>query len=201
MESVTVQYFQAAFTDLANISQGWCFWINLPLGGVTLVTVALFLNIPTRTKTGSPASIMQVLQKFDLLGTVFLMPAITCLLLALQWGGSQYPWSGWRIILLLCVFGVCFVVWGFIQVRQGDTATVPLRIVAQRSIACALWYMFCLMGMLFTLVYYVPIWFQAVLNVSAQQSGINNLANTVATAIMAISAGFIVSRMGSLIIT
>jgi hypothetical protein len=139
-----------------------------------------------------------VLQKFDLLGTVFLLPAITCLLLALEWGGSHYPWNSWRVILLLCVFAVCITIWGFVQVHQGDKATVPMRIVTQRSIACALWYMFCLMGQLFTLIYYVPIWFQAVLNTSAQQSGINNLANTIATALMSISAGFIVSVPTSL---
>jgi len=90
------------------------------------------------------------------------MPAVVCLLLALQWGGTKYAWSEGRIIALFVVFGILII--GFIGVQfwRQDSATVPPRIVKQRSIWSACWFAFCLGGYFFLLIYYLPIYFQAV---------------------------------------
>ena len=179
------------FTDYATWR--WCFWINLPLGGITFFVVFFLVKLPPNPNSKASGSIYQALQKFDLLGTSFLVPALVCLLLALQWGGSQYPWSNWRVILTLCIFCITILLWGFVQIRQGDRATVPLRIVTMRSIACAMWFMFCLMGALFIIIQFVPIWFQALRNTSASRSGINFLATTASQSVLALLSGFIVS--------
>ncbi len=42
----------------------------------------------------------------DPLGTAIFMPAIICLLLALQWGGTTHPWNNWRIITPFLPLGV-----------------------------------------------------------------------------------------------
>lgn len=151
----------------------------------------IFVRFPTK-KRNEAATSVSILEKVDFLGTIFLMPSILCLLLALQWGGSQYPWSDWRLILLLVIFGLFITAWVAVQVRQGDKATVPIRIITMRSIACAVWLLLCLSAVAVILVYFVPIWFQAVLNVSAHQSGINYLAIAISNTIMAIMSGFIV---------
>jgi hypothetical protein len=67
-----------------------CFWINLPFGGVALATVFLFFSDPPREH--NDMTFREKLKQIDLLGAFFLICAIVCLLLALQWGGSQYPW-------------------------------------------------------------------------------------------------------------
>jgi hypothetical protein len=71
----------------------WCFYINLPFGGVALALVAYLLHVPDRDSTQLPL-LKKVLQ-LDLYGITFLLPAIICLTLALQWGGSTYPVSTW----------------------------------------------------------------------------------------------------------
>lgn len=53
-------------------------------------------------------------------------------LLALQRGGSKYGWKGARIIALF-VFGVLISIFG-VQVWKQDRATIPPRILKQRSI-------------------------------------------------------------------
>lgn len=164
----------------------------MPLGGITLVTVLLQLRLPSRP-AGPQKTWRQILEKFDFLGTSVIVPCIVSLLLALEWGGSQYPWSNWRCILLLCVFGILIVVWVFIQIKQGDRATLPLRIISNRSMICAMWFMFTMFGVLYVIIYYVSIWFQAVKNVSAYHAGINYLTTTVSMSIMAIGSGFLVS--------
>lgn len=120
------------------------------------------------------------------------MPWVVCLLLALQWGGSKYSWSNWRIILLLVIFGVLMVIWMIVQAREGDKATAPPRIIMQRSMASGTWFMFCTFSNFFIIVYYVPIWFQAVRDDSAYQSGINFLTTSAAMSLSVIFSGFLV---------
>jgi hypothetical protein len=61
--------------------------------------------------------------QFDPIGTVLFVPAIICLLLALQWGGTEYAWNSGRIIALFVVFGVCIVFFCVDQWWMGDEAT------------------------------------------------------------------------------
>lgn len=98
------------------------------------------------------------LGQFDPVGTVLFIAGIICLLIALQWGGSQYPWSDGREIALLTVFGTLIIVWAISQWMGGDNATVPLRILRQRTVACSTFYIFFGSASFVLLIYYLPIW-------------------------------------------
>ncbi|KAH8652184.1 major facilitator superfamily transporter [Xylariales sp. PMI_506] len=190
------------FTDRA--SWRWCFWINLPLGAVAAAGVLLFVKLPPKEKKAAEGktvvtplqSFKAFLGKVDTLGTVLFMPCMICFLLALQWGGTTYPWGNWRIILCFCLFGVLLVLWFYVQYKQGDKATLPLRIVRQRSIASGMWFMFCNSGAMIVTIYYIPIWFQAVKNASAEQSGVNFLASSGMQSLVVILSGSLTSYIG-----
>ena len=62
-------------------------------------------------------------KRLDPIGTVIFVPAIICLLLALQWGGIKYDWSDGRIIVLFILFGVFILVFIGIQILLKDNAT------------------------------------------------------------------------------
>ena len=185
--------FAGVFTD--KLTWRWCFWINLPFGGVTFLTVIFLLKVPPSPQQ-QPRDLKALLVSFDLVGTAILIPWVICLLLALQWGGAKYAWSSWRIILLLVLFSILFLAWLFSQWYQGDKATLPFRVMRQRSLAAGSWFTFCLCGAFFIIVYYVPIWFQSVRGVSAFDSGINLLASSASTSVIVIVGGIIVSRTG-----
>lgn len=70
----------------------------------------------------------------DGLGAVSLIGGITCLLLALQWGGQTSPWRSSKIIGLFTGSAVLLILFGLLQWRLGEYATIPLRILGQRSI-------------------------------------------------------------------
>lgn len=158
---------------------------------MTFLLVLFFVTINTEPNKSAP-SLRSFAEKYDILGTSLMIPWVMCLLLALQWGGAQYAWGSWRIILLLVLFGLLFPAWIFSQIRQGDKATVPVRIVTQRSVVAGIFYMFCLVAGFFIVIYYVPIWFQAVRNDSAYQSGINFLTTSVSTSVAVLVAGVLV---------
>jgi hypothetical protein len=79
-------------------------------------------------------------------------------LLALQWGGSVYQWNDVRIITLFVVGGVMFICFAAVQVLMPDTATVPLRIIRQRTMLAGAFFMLFLAGAMMMAIYYVPLW-------------------------------------------
>lgn len=165
----------------------------MPLGAITFVVVLFLVIIPPENRINKKHSLKDFVSRFDLIGTLIFIPTIVCLLLALQWGGVKYAWGQWRIILLLVLFSVMFVAWFASQHIQGAKATVPLTMLKQRSLASGLWFIFCYFSTFFLATYYVPIWFQAVRDISAYNSGINLLAMSAAMSVAVISSGFIVS--------
>ncbi|KIV78208.1 hypothetical protein PV11_09949 [Exophiala sideris] len=182
-----------AFTD--GPGWRWCFYINLPLGAITLVVIFFFFQSPNRAAE-TKMSWKQRAYQLDLFGTgLFIVDIVVCLL-ALQWGGSTYPWSSWRIILCLTLFGVLTVAFIILQFYMGDFATVPFRIIRQRSVAASCWFVFTLGGAFFLLVYWLPIWFQAIKGASAFKSGIMCLPMVLALVVSSLIGGGLTTAIG-----
>ncbi|CAG9962919.1 unnamed protein product [Clonostachys byssicola] len=189
------------FTDRATWR--WCFWINLPLGAVTAAVVLFLVKMPDRPSTeeedqqrGQFSRLKSFFSKLDVIGTTLLMPCMICLNLALQWGGTTLPWSNWRVILCLSMFGVTFILWCYVQYSRGDQATLPVRIMKQRSVASGTWFSFSHGALRSLIIYYIPIWFQVVKDTNAEQSGINFLAASIAMVASVILTGQLTSRIG-----
>ncbi len=107
---------------------------NLPIGGVACFLVLAFLHLPHVDSPSKRLPLKTKLRRMDVGGSLILIGAVCCLLLALQWGGTASPWRSSRIIGLFVGFGLLSAAFGILQWRLGDDATTPLRILRQRSI-------------------------------------------------------------------
>jgi hypothetical protein len=132
--------------------------VNLPIGAIAIPFIFFCLPSHPPEKQLKQESWSEVLGQFDPVGTTFFVAGIICLLIALQWGGGQEPWSDGREIALLTVFGVLIIAWAVVQWRGGDNATVPLRILRQRTVALSTFYIFLASASFVLLIYYLPIW-------------------------------------------
>jgi hydrogenase-4 membrane subunit HyfE len=114
------------------------------LGAMVALLIAWFLRLKTdkgairRSKCGFRRSFVQ----FDPAGSVLMIAAVCCLLLAMQWGGQSLPWASPKIIVLFALSGVLLAVFVFVERKMGDDAIVPFAILKKRSIAFGTVYLF-----------------------------------------------------------
>jgi len=119
-----------------------------------MLAILLFLHID-RVNNPENMTVVQRILELDLLGTFFLIPAVVCLLLALQWGGAEYPWNSSTIIGLFVGFALMTIIFIGIQVWKGDKGTLPPRLFKNRDVLCAMLFAVFFGAAFFPLIYYL----------------------------------------------
>jgi hypothetical protein len=120
----------------------------------------MFLHIQREGEgEGEGLTVLQRVLSLDLLGTAVLVPAVVCLLLALQWGGTEHACNSSVVIGLFVGFAAMMGVFIGIQVWKGDKGTLPPRLFKNRDVLCAMLFAFFFGAAFFPLVYYLCKWF------------------------------------------
>ncbi|KAL4864891.1 hypothetical protein BDV12DRAFT_188618 [Aspergillus spectabilis] len=182
-----------AFTD--KVSWRWCFYINLPVGGVAAVVVFFFFKPPS-TATAAQATFKKKMLQMDFVGAALMMGLIISYILALQYGGQTHTWNSSVVIGLLVGFVLItaiFVAW---EIFQNERAMVVPRLFMKRYVSVGSIFMFFFGGAYFTILYYLPIYFQSIHDTSPIGSGVDMLALIIPLTIAAIVQGFALSKIG-----
>ena len=133
-----------------------CFYVNLPLGVLVFIIIVLLYRPPRNQRPGSLTR-LQHLRRLDPIGLVLFVGSMICLIFALQLGGGVYHWSNPRIIALLILFGIFLVAFAVLQVQLGEEATLPPRVVKDRTLIFASFFVLTIDGAYYAIAYYVSL--------------------------------------------
>jgi len=182
-----------AFAD--KVTWRWCFYINLPIGGISVAILLFFFSTPAAAKP-QPATWRERFLQMDLVGTALVMGAIISLILALQYGGQTRPWGDSTVVGLLVGFVVIMIEFGLWEYHQGERAMMAPRLISRRMVILPSIYSMLLAGCYFVIIYYLPIYFQSIDGVSPTDSGVRNLPIILAVTFSTIGAGAFISKTG-----
>ncbi|SPO01671.1 related to MFS multidrug transporter [Cephalotrichum gorgonifer] len=183
------------FTE--DVTWRWCFYINLPLGGIAAIFLAV-INIPEQT-TKHPISLAYLsalLPQFDLIGFALFAPAAIMLLLALQFGIGDYGWNSSQVIGLFCGAGVTAIIVVFWERRMGDNGMIPLPILRKRVVWASCLNFAFLMTSAIVGSNFLPLFLQSVKNLSPIMSGVYLLSTILSQLVFVVLSGALISRLG-----
>jgi len=170
-------------TDAA--SWRWIFLVNIPLG---LLAIGVLLYAMPKPETGQQHSI-------DWWGATALVVGLVPLLLALNWGGSDYAWNSAMIIGLLAVAAVVLIGFVLIERRAGEPI-IDMGLFRDRAFSMSMLVLFLSGVGMFGSIMFLPLFMQIVQGASAASSGSLMTPMMIAMVTGSILCGQIISRTG-----
>jgi EmrB/QacA subfamily drug resistance transporter len=171
-----------------NASWRWAFYVNLPLGVVSLFVIWSTLHLTAEVKAEGRVRI-------DWWGSALLVTWLTALVLMITWGGSEYPWGSAPIVVLGVVAVVGFVAFLLVEGRVSEPV-MPLRLfrIPNFSLSTALGFVagFAMFGG----ITFLPQFQQFVQGQSATNSGLLLMPMMLSAMVVSLAGGQLISRTG-----
>jgi EmrB/QacA subfamily drug resistance transporter len=168
-----------------NLSWRWVFYINLPIGALALVVIAVVL----------PATATRRKHKIDYAGAVLLAGFATAVVLATSWGGTTYAWNSGIIIGLFVLSAVLLAGW-YLSARRAAEPVLPLRLFRNSVFTVAAAISVAAGFAMFGALSYLPLFLQVVHGVSPTLSGVYLLPMVLGLLITSVGSGQLIARTG-----
>ncbi|KIK97458.1 hypothetical protein PAXRUDRAFT_10179 [Paxillus rubicundulus Ve08.2h10] len=172
-----------------HVSWRWCFFINLPTGGLAAVLLFVFLNVNPHQEQ----PLRDQVAELDFIGLFGLIAGAVCLLTGFSF--SQTSWSDTKAIVLLIVGFVLLIVGGINEIFTTCSAILPARLFKTRTTGIILITAFLHAIVMTALLYYLPLYWQ-VLGSSPTGAGVRMLPCSVGGPAISIVAGIALSKSG-----
>ncbi|KAG6370062.1 MFS general substrate transporter [Boletus reticuloceps] len=190
-----------------HVSWRWCFFINLPIGGIAAALLFVFLDVRPPPKRPLRAQIAEL----DFIGLFSLVAGVVFLLIGFNF--AQQSWTDPWTIGPLVVGVTLLVVGGVNEVFTKRSAILPPRLFKTRTTGCLLVAAFLYSAVFVPTIYYLSLFYQGpsflilscvntgfviylVLGSSATGAGIKSLPFTLGSSSLSIISGIVASKMG-----
>ena len=168
-----------------QLSWHWIFYINLPIGAVALVVVAIQV----------PGNLSRVHHVIDYLGAVVLTLSASSLVLFTSLGGTTLAWGSPGSVGLGVAGAVLLVVFVFVE-RRATEPVLPLHLFSNRGFSVTSVVGFIVGFAMFGAITYLPVFFQIVHGESPTTSGLQLLPLLAGLIICSTGSGIVISKTG-----
>ncbi|RAR06018.1 MFS transporter-like protein [Stemphylium lycopersici] len=166
-------------------------YINLPISGIASILILFFLDI-----RHEHTSFLDGIAAVDWFGILTFLGCTLMILLGLDFGGVLFPWDSAKIIALLVVGSVMIFAFIYSEAKVAKYPLIPMTLFRRRTNVAA----FCVVffhGFVFIAgEYYMPLYFQAVLEASPLRSGLLLLPFIVTGALAGVLCGVVMHKTG-----
>jgi EmrB/QacA subfamily drug resistance transporter len=168
-----------------SLTWRWSFWVNIPVGLAALAVTSSVLKL----------QVVRQKHRIDYEGAVLIVAAVTCILLALVWGGNEHPWGSSTIVGLFAAGVVLSAVFVWWESRAAEPI-LPLRLFHD-SIFTIGTVLLTLAGVgMFGAMVYMPVYLQVVKCASATSSGLQTVPLMAGIMITSVGTGRLISKTG-----
>jgi EmrB/QacA subfamily drug resistance transporter len=144
-----------------TVSWHWVFFVNIPLG---IAVIALFIKFFPSIKPDN------LKHRIDYAGVSALILCVVPALIALSWGGIEYPWGSPEIMGMFILAAIMLGVFLFIEQRAKEPI-LPLSLFKNKVVTVCVTVTFLSSIGMFGSTTFIPLFFQGILGVSATLSG------------------------------
>ncbi|PNY23296.1 Uncharacterized protein TCAP_06764 [Tolypocladium capitatum] len=173
----------------------WVFYLNLPVGGVGFALLLVVLRMRHNNKT----DIFTSLKRIDWAGNTIFVGACASMLIATTWAGAVYPWASAQVLAPLIIGLVGLV--GFFAfegvTRLAPNPMVPLHLFGNRTSLVVFIITFLQGIVIVAVLYFLPVYFQAVLLSSPERAGVQLLPMVMLQIVFAILGGNLLQKTGA----
>ena len=168
-----------------HASWRWIFLLNIPVGAVALGVVLVAMKIPRSSRQ----------PRIDVAGSVAMIVASTTVLLALVWGGNQYPWGSAEVLSLLAVGGLMCLVFVAAE-RRAPEPIIPLWLFRNPVFTVSIAAGPIVGAAMYIVTVYIPIYVQQVVGGSATGAGVVLIPYMLGWVVASVIVGRLVTRTG-----
>ncbi|EGO18747.1 hypothetical protein SERLADRAFT_364217 [Serpula lacrymans var. lacrymans S7.9] len=166
----------------------WLFYLNVPFCAVAGLLVLLFLKLRAPSST-----LREKWERMDWLGNFIVIASTTSCIIALTWGGVQYPWSSARVLVPLILGLVGLFVFIVYESYVPKYPMIPFSLLSTVTGASGFLQTFVMPILLICIVYYLPVYFQACKGASPVASGVDGFGIAFTVAPSGVIAGITVT--------
>ena len=160
------------------------FMIQVPISIMSLLMIIIFMKLPSGSKRYTGLTNFQKLKAIDWTGSFVLM----AFLFSFSYGGSYTVYLISIILLLL-----------LIKIETSLTSKepiLPIHFLKNRSVFGAAWSNFLCMATSVTCMFYLPMYWTTILELSTTETGLRLTPNFFSTAFGSLGAGIYMKRTG-----
>nr|GAT44485.1 MFS general substrate transporter [Mycena chlorophos] len=167
----------------------WLFYLNIFTSAFSAILVILFLRLRT-----PPGTISEKMSRIDWVGNILVIASSSAVIIGLTWGGIQFPWGSWHVLVPLVLGLTGLVVFLVYEAKYARNPIVPFALMSTMTGLSGYLQTFIASIVMIATIYYIPVFFQACQGRSPTASGVDTFGLGFVIAPCNVIAGITIAR-------